>query len=458
MFYLFALDFGKETVMKKITLMVMAVCVILTAAACNKEKKEERSSTASNSASADLTEKTEQTEQTDEAATEELPTVSERQILDVNIQEQYEAYDVEQADGRIVTLAEFKYSAVQLSDEDAERYPDLAAVLEMDTAAQENFSRDDYNMLIQQAKENLAMGEEGFDTLTSSLDVQVRRADSTAFSVLYDSYYYNGMNGGARYFWGGNYDTETGIALYLPEVVTDMEGFAKVVEDKLFSTFGEEVFHSETIITEHFNEFGEFGTHWTLDYNGITVYFSEGEIADAGIGCLNVTVTFAENPELFNEKYTKAPDAYIVSLPTKSVFYTDLDGNGDCEDLVITDSYDEDAYVTAEIYSADNSYADSFPAYSCEPYYVKTADGKHYLYLFAEQETQMYLYVYDISDKTLNRIGEANVSPYYNDGISAVPTDPDRMHFDIFGDGAGGGISEEDALFSIGADGMPVQK
>lgn len=454
MFYLFALDFGKETfTMKNITLMIMAVCVLLTTAACSNEKKEESSSAASNSASADLTEKTEQTEQTDEAATEEAPTVSERQILSVNRQEQYEEYDVEQADGRIVTLAEFKYSAVQLSDEDAERYPDLAAVLEMDTAAQENFSRDDYNMLIQQAEENLAMGEEGFEPLTSSLDVQVRRADSTAFSVLYDSYYYNGMNGGARYFWGGNYDTETGIALYLPDVVTDMDGFAKIVEDKMFSSFGKEVFHSETIITEHFNELGEFGTHWTLDYNGVTVYFSEGEIADAGVGCLNVTVTFAEDPELFNEKYTKAPDAYIVSLPTKSVFYTDLDGNGDCEELVIADSSDEDAYVTAEIYSADNSYADSFPAYSCEPYYVKTADGKHYLYLFTEQETQMYLYVYDISDKTLNRTGEATVSPYYNDGISAVPTDPDRMHFDIID-----GVSEEDALFSAGADGMPVQK
>ena len=69
----------------------------------------------------------------------------------------------------------------------------------------------------------------------------------------------------------------------------------------------------------------------------------------------------------------------------------------------------------------------------------------------------MYLHVYEITDKTVTKIGEANVSPFYNDGISAVLTDPNSMHFDIFSDEAGSATSEGNDFFAIGVDGMPAQ-
>ncbi len=276
--------------------------------------------------------------------------------------------------------------------------------------------------------------------LVSKFDAQVRRADTVVLSVLTDCRYDNGMNGGHRSFWGSNYDTQTGEELHLPDIVTDMDTFTQAVEDQLFGTVGADVFYNDGIIKEYFEMYGTDGTHWTIDYNGVTMYFDEGEIADIGIGGMNVTITFAEHPELFNEKYRAVPDAYIVSLPMKYMFYTDLDGDGSCEELTIYDRYDEDNDYSAmvDIYAADASCSESFWAYTCEPYYVKTADGKHYLYLFTELETQMYLYVYDITDGTVSKVGETNVSPFYNDGISAILTDPEYMHFDIFSDEAGG--------------------
>ena len=69
----------------------------------------------------------------------------------------------------------------------------------------------------------------------------------------------------------------------------------------------------------------------------------------------------------------------------------------------------------------------------------------------------MYLYVYEITNSTINKVGEANLSPFYDDGISAVLTDPNNMHFDIFSDEAGGGISEGNDFFAISIDGMPAQ-
>ena len=149
----------------------------------------------------------------------------------------------------------------------------------------------------------------------------------------------------------------------------------------------------------------------------------------------------------------------MVGLPVKSTFCTDLDNNGTGDWLAVFDTYDEEFYWNATVYlsTALVDYAESFLAYDCEPYYIKSADGKNYLYLFAEQETQMYLHVYELTNVTISKVVELNVSPYYEDGISAALTDPESMHFDIFSEEAGGAISEGNDYFSVGDDGMPAQ-
>lgn len=459
--------------MKKMTGAILMLCVLLNATACNADKNVEGSSTsASQTTSAtqtedtSKTEATEQTEQTAESTTTEIttsedptdvvPSEKEVQILELNERTTFEyRWSKETA----VSLVECECTSVILGSEDADRFPSLAAVL-MDAAdAEESSLKDEYEMFSEAVDEMIGMGMELQAPLVSKFDAQVRRADNVVLSVLTDCRYDNGMNGGHRSFWGSNYDTQTGKELYLPDIVTDMDTFTQAVEDQLFGAVGADVFYNDGIIKEYFEMYGADGTHWSIDYNGITVYFGAGEIADIGIGGMNVTITFAEHPELFNEKFTNVPDAYIVSLPMKSAFYTDLDGDGSCEELIFYDRYDEenDYNATVDIYAADASYSESFWAYNCEPYYVKAADGKHYLYIFAELETQMYLYVYDINGGTISKVGEANVSPFYNDGISAVLTDPDSMHFDIFSDEAGGDVSEDNDIFAVGADGMPAQ-
>lgn len=460
----------KGYAMKKITGIVLMLCVLLTATGCNgnTDKTDEiTSATASQMTSASTVEETsivettpvqnEQTvESTTEAETEVAPSKTESKILKLDRKTLYE-YEWSEEYG--VALAELECSTIHLANEDAELYPELAKALSEECDLYEVNMLEEYDMLTEDAKEMFSSGAEGFSPLVSTLDVHVRRADNTVLSILYDSYYYNGMNDGSRSFWGGNYDTETGKELYLPDVVTDIDEFAKVVEAELFSTVGADVFYSDMIIEEYFKEYGADGTHWTMEYNGVTVYFGEGEIANSGFGAINLTMEFTEYPELFKEEYTTVPEAYIVGLPIKSTFLTDLDGDGNGDEISVVDSYDEenDYYATLYIYVPEVYYAESFWAYACEPYYVKTADGKNYLYVFAELETQMYLYVYEITNTTISKVGEVNVSPFYNDGISAVPTDTDSMHFDIFSDEAGGGISEGNDFFSVGFDGMPAQ-
>ena len=245
--------------MKKITRVILMLCVLLTVTGCNGNSDETSETTAetvhvSTEKTSDAETTSVQTEQTaeniaEETAAEAVQTEAESKILKLDRKNLYE-YEWSEEYG--AALAEFDCSTVNLGNEDAERYPELAIALSEASDYYEFNMLEEYNMLIESAKDSLSSGAEGFDTLVSTLDVHVRRADNVVISVLYDSYYYNGMNDGSRSFWGGNYDTETGEEIYLPDVLTDIDEFSNAVETELFNTVGADVFHSDNIIKEYF--------------------------------------------------------------------------------------------------------------------------------------------------------------------------------------------------------------
>lgn len=453
---------------KKICAVIFAALLTLSATGCGKDKKKEKDTSSKSSQQSVESESketsvaeatTETTEQitTEESTTEPLKPENEMQLLDIDKELLHESVSsVEYAE----TLTEMDCSTARLGKNAAKRYPELAQSLINNGDFYEVNMLEANDMLAESAEEILSSGAEGFDTFVRNLDVHVRRADNIAVSILHDSYNYDGMSDGNRNFWGDNYDTETGETIYIPDVVTDIDKFAETVETKLFSTMGADVFYSDTVITNYFKDYGADGINWTLEYNGVTIYFDEGEIANSGFGNISITIEFAEHPELFKKKYTDIPEAYIVGLPMKSTFFTDLDGDGSCDELTLSDSYDEESglnrTLTLYISTSDVDYTESFMANDCESYYVKTADGRNYLYVLIELETQSKLYTFEITNTIISKVGEQPISPYYSEEVSSVLTDPDNMHFDIFGKDAG--IPVGDDFFSVGADGMPVMK
>lgn len=86
------------------------------------------------------------------------------------------------------------------------------------------------------------------------------------------------------------------------------------------SRIGEEEPFGETAIPDYFKNTPEEDITWVLEYNGITFYFDPGAVAPTIFGIQIATVTFAQYPDLFNEKYTAVPEAYIVNLPVSSSF------------------------------------------------------------------------------------------------------------------------------------------
>ena len=406
------------------------------------------------------------TEQPEEPTPVETPEASVKETAQPLTISKFFAQQWEWDDEILLALSE--YNAVTLSGDDTQKFPALAEALEQRKNMAVRSMEDEFDNLLATAKEELTLLDaDSFVTKESTLDVQIRRADSVAFSILSDSFLvYGDIND--RYLNGTTYDTVTGEPLMLTDIIKDMSKIPEIVKKELTSHTWTGEFISETAVEDYFRETPEDGIAWTLDYNGVSFYFGNLDIAEIGRnGRLAATVSFVEYPELFNEKYMAVPEAYIVELPLKHPFYTDLDGDGKPEELdvvpVLHESgllYEAFAIYTdtdAQYYYAEFSADNAHRTGGYHPYYIKTADDRHYLYVFAEgselASNDMELRVIDITGGGFKEVGDMHIAPgYIPVDCSYALTDPDNMMLENFE------RMEETAVYCVGDNGMPVRK
>ncbi|MBE6658169.1 MAG: hypothetical protein E7604_06975 [Ruminococcaceae bacterium] len=367
-----------------------------------------------------------------------------------------------------ILLALSEYNGVTLYGDSIGKYPALAEILEQTKNMAVRSMEDEFDNLLVTAKEELdLLGTDSFVAKESTLDVQIRRADSTAISLLSDSFLVYG-NINDRYLRGTTYDTATGKALTLTDVIKDMSQIPAIVKKELTSHTWTGDFLSETAVEDYFRDTPADGISWTLDYHGVTFYFRNGEIAEIGRHeHLAAVVSFAEYPELFNETYMTVPASYIVELPLNHAFYADFDGDGTLEELNVTSVLDEsglyyeafDIYTDTDVqyYHAEFSADTLHHTGGYHPYYIKTADGRHYLYVFADgselASNDMTLRVIDITGGGFREVGDMHIAPgYVPVDCSWALTDPDNMMLENFE------TQQETAAYRVGSDGMPVLK
>jgi len=447
--------------MKKLTVLLIALLLALgQLTACRSEPAPDETETAAPDTETNETDETIPAE-TEPAAAPEKKTAGHIAMT------KYFSQQWEWDDEILLALSE--YSTAVLSEDSRQTYPALAEILEQTQNMTNRAMGDEFDNLLSTAKEELDfLGADSFVTKSSTIDLQIRRADSTAVSLLSDSYLvFGGIND--RFLNGSTYDTATGEMLTLADVIKDMSKIPAIVKKELTSHTWNGDFLSETSVEDYFRDTPEDGIRWTLDYNGVTFYFMNGELADLGNGHLAATVSFAEYPELFHEKYMTVPEAYMVELPLMHPFYTDLDGDGDLEELDVTpfphesdismfyDSFGVYTDTDAQFYYGEFAADSAHRTGGYHPYYIKTADGRHYLYIFAEgselASNDMELRVIDITGGGFGEVGDMHVAPGYIpvDGSYAL-TDPDNMMLENFE------LMEEAKAYRVGDDGMPVRK
>ena len=348
-------------------------------------------------------------------------------------------------------LVRSEYTDVTLDKSMEKKYPLLAKALTETSVMRRRTMEEEKDNFIVTATEEFLNDSEAFSTYVSTLDVQVRRADSVAVSVVED---YNSETD--RSFNCINYDTESGNLLALSDVVTDIAKIPEIVEKVIMSRIGEAEPFGKTAVPDYFRNTHEEDITWVLDYNGITFYFNPGDIAPTNFGIQTATVTFAEYSDLFNVKYAAVPDAYIVSLPLSSSFFTDLTGDNKAEELIVSGNYDYDGrfYYTLGIYSESSDYEVDWYSYDLNPYYVKTADGDSFLYVFSEEseeeDRQMILCVFSLKNGEIKQVSETDMGLLYRgDNIFALPTDPKNLLLSCDG--------KTDSVFSANENGIPMK-
>ena len=326
-------------------------------------------------------------------------------------------------------LVRSEYTDVTLDKSMEKKYPLLAKAITETSVMRKRAMEEEKDNFIVTATEEFLNDSEAFSTYVSTLDVQVRRADSVAVSIVED---YNSETD--RAFSSLNYDTESGKLLALSDVVTDIEKLPSIIEKVIMNRIGEEEPFGKTAIPDYFKNSPEDDITWVLEYNGITFYFEPGAVAPTNFGIRTATVTFAEHPDLFKQKYTAVPDAYVVSLPLSSPFFTDITGDKCADELTVSGNYDPDGrfYYTLGINSENSNYEVDWFSYDLNPYYVKTAEGDSYLYIFSEEseaeDRQMILSVFSLKNSEIKQISETDMGLLYRgNNVFALPTDPENL-------------------------------
>ena len=458
--------------MKKLCLITLLMCFIATCTACgNKDAKttsvpekveddtfEEKTEVIQDKEDSASESNEDAQEDTQNEAKAPVETVEKPQVL--SLQETRNAkYEGINDFEKFLMISKFNYVSFW---EGQEAYPQMERVMSEMAGMITRTQEDEADNIISFAEEMFDIDGGNFETQISTSDVQIRRADSVAVSYLTDSYANYGFIEDFRGMWGSNYDTQTGEELLLNDVIKDMTEVPALVTKELNSHLWAGEGYEETVIEDYFRNTPVDGISWTLDYNGVTFYFGDGDITEPGNGGQTATVSFAEYPELFEEKYMNVPDAYMVRLPLDLSFFSDLDGDGTLEELNVSGVYNADGrfYSQFGVYTDTDGYYhyEDFYAYGYNPYYVKTADDKHYLYMFCEENDadnrQMILVVFDVSDGQFVRVGEMNAAPAYIPSDNFIlPLNPDNLLLDNFDS-----MEQDFGTYMVGKDGMPVRK
>ena len=468
--------------MKKILLLVLTAVLVSGLAACgNKDKPAETAASAAAETTAPAVTETAALETKaavetaapaaeTEAVTEETsaePVPEEKEVSLLHVQKEHIAT------GKTGCLDE--YEKMYLSEEDAAAWPELSSALADFHTQEEYQSKERLMQLCENYEELKDYRDEDFN-LTAQIQSEVVRADTKVLSIFHDQYIYLG---GAHpdYIWyGDSFDTETGKHLIFTDVVTDPEKFFDLVDEKLRVQYAD--------IYEYMNNFTEYRENlsyeeyrnvcWTVDYEGVAVYFNPYELGPYAMGAQVIKVPFAEAPEVFSDRFTAVPDHYMIPFLSSIPLMLDATGKGKQEEI----------RVEPELADPDNEYCDYYNYRVCAGSrsvllehgtysatdFIMYSGGKYYLYLFEQSDNDyIILSVTDLStmESDPERIIIARLWKEYveyssddDDGFVSiyqeeVPTDPCAFrlieHCDLLGTKSGV------RRYYTGEDGYPVK-
>ena len=308
-------------------------------------------------------------------------------------------------------LVEFQYDQLYLQDDIKDDYPTLEKVLKMINAEIE--ITEDINEIAEEAQMQLdAMDDKSyFGGYTDESTASIERLDSKVISVREHIYSYYGGAHGIFGDGGVTYDLTTGEKVSIYDVVVDEETLLNVLADKiqeLYPDVWEYDLSEDTASLETAIDDEEF-INWTMQTDGITIYFNPYAIAAYASGEQVVPIKFDEMPDLFTGDYWNS-EVENYALEGSSLI-ADIDGDGTAENVSVWERYyyEEDysySYVDGFQIDIDGTTYE-FDAFSYESSYIFVKkNNEYYLYINTLQESDYdMIYMYKLSGNEPTELG-----------------------------------------------------
>jgi len=271
--------------------------------------------------------KTEETgENTSENEAEEVSagtddiTASEAAAEDDLIYFTYQTHPYELKDGDEL-LMEGNYYSIELDRKEAEKYPALETYLKEKEKKDEKTVRETLAGAEEEIKETYSVG---YTVLFSENSLfEPVRADSKVFSFTESQYSYHGGAHGISGSWGCSIDPHTGEEIHFSDVVKKTDGFEEVMfkellkqNEDLVDYFNELSSDADTLNETNRNNLKnpDENLAWTLDYDGIRIYYGDYGMGTYAAGSRSEKIFFADYPEYFTDTYNDYRDKDIPDI------------------------------------------------------------------------------------------------------------------------------------------------
>ena len=302
-----------------------------------------------------------------------------------------------------------------IGGEDEAKYPAVSTVLKsLRTMCNQN-AETVATDLADVAEELKQYAHETDVSCYDSTQYYVQRADSYIISMRCNQSVDTGSIHPMSVVSGFNISTKTGDVISLSDVVTDPGQLREMVKQELAEKYSDCLFEEwETLYEETETD----ALEWTIDYDGLTFYFSPYALSYYAAGVLTADIDFEEEPTLFRADYMAAPAQGSASAVSFHSF-TELGGANGTKDTLLVGQYKEDMEeycLWLEIEkNGENILEYGIYAYEYKAYLV-TVEEKHYLFVEATNDNDYQtLYVFDLS---VDRITEPMVQ--MNAGFATV--------------------------------------
>ena len=327
-------------------------------------------------------------------------------------------------DNNVVTCV--TWQKLKLSDECSKLYPSLSSAFDKYNKKITTDAKAVMYELTQLAKE-MEGGKEEYNPEYCQADekIYMQRADNSIISFLETVERYTGGVHPAYVVNGINFNPDTGERAALSDVLTDLKDLPSVLSKKITEKYPDVTFFD---LDDTLSQYTEDDFTWTIDYQGITFWFSPYEIASFADGTLSAKIWFDEFPDLVNAAYKEAPEKYIMELPVDHAVDFDLAENDGVKDSIcIRNVFDQDgAYMMLSVEVNGKTDNDNFDDIFDSDVYLAHIGDKNYIYSDSSSDNDYHIFcTWDINAKTpklVDELGATEVVYEYLSEESEVET------------------------------------